>query len=261
LEDAITIFGQTKPEPEYQLSEYATGNRRWRRAPRFHPVEITELLNYEIQTKNNKNKILGDKVAQILKQNTDLSDKIAEEYQTPSKKRTQLWLWSRGQSPPTCSLSTAKPVKRNHRQKICLHGENHSSARRITQQGTSTNPECLDLHNQAKQPRRKQLLSGSYEIWQLHHSQSKQSAPWEKRSTSLQTRPQKICKLKETPTPTKRNLFSKRRSENESKIHDQQERRNSKVKVKAKTRTIASTKHKNLESESKTRNQKPETDT
>jgi hypothetical protein len=49
-------------------------------------VEITELLNYEFQTKNNKNKILGNKVAQILKQNTDLSDKIAEEYQTPSEK-------------------------------------------------------------------------------------------------------------------------------------------------------------------------------
>jgi hypothetical protein len=86
LEDAITMFGQTKPEPEYQLSEYATGNRRWKRAPRVHPVEITELLNYEFQTKNNKNKILGNKVAQILKQNTDLSDKIAEEYQTPSEK-------------------------------------------------------------------------------------------------------------------------------------------------------------------------------
>jgi len=49
-------------------------------------VEITELLKYEVQTKNNKNKILGDKVAQILKQNTDLSDKITEEYQTPSEK-------------------------------------------------------------------------------------------------------------------------------------------------------------------------------
>ncbi len=52
----------------------------------MHPVEITELLNYEAQNKHNKNKILGDKVAQILRQNTDLSDKIAEEYQTPSEK-------------------------------------------------------------------------------------------------------------------------------------------------------------------------------
>jgi len=51
-----------------------------------HPIEITELLNYEAQKKHHKNKILGDKVAQILKQNTDLSDKIAEEYQTPSEK-------------------------------------------------------------------------------------------------------------------------------------------------------------------------------
>ncbi len=52
----------------------------------MHPVEITELLNYEIQKKHHKNRTLGDKVAQILKQNTDLSDKIAEEYQTPSEK-------------------------------------------------------------------------------------------------------------------------------------------------------------------------------
>jgi hypothetical protein len=86
LETAITMFAQNQPEPEYQIAEYATGNRRWKRAPRVHPVEITELLNYEVQNKHNKNKILGDKVARILKHNTDLSDKIAEEYQTPSEK-------------------------------------------------------------------------------------------------------------------------------------------------------------------------------
>jgi hypothetical protein len=86
LDDAIAIFGQSKPEPEYQLSEYATGNKCWKQAPRVHPVEITELLNYEVQAKHNKNKILGEQVEQILKQNTDLSDKIAEEYKTPSEK-------------------------------------------------------------------------------------------------------------------------------------------------------------------------------
>jgi hypothetical protein len=80
------MFEPNQPEPEYQTSEYATGNRRGKRAPSVHPVEITELLNYEAQKKHHKNKILGDKVAQILKQNTDLSDKIAEEYQTPSEK-------------------------------------------------------------------------------------------------------------------------------------------------------------------------------
>jgi hypothetical protein len=86
LEAAIAMFERNQPEPEYQTSEYATGNKRWKRAPSVHPVEITELLNYEVQKKHNKNKFLGDKVAQILKQNTDLSDKIAEEYQTPSEK-------------------------------------------------------------------------------------------------------------------------------------------------------------------------------
>ncbi len=86
LEAAVQMFAQNQPEPEYQTSEYATGNRRWKRAPSVHPVEITELLEYEANNKHNKNKILGDKVAQILKQNTNLSDKIAEEYQTPSKR-------------------------------------------------------------------------------------------------------------------------------------------------------------------------------
>jgi hypothetical protein len=45
-----------------------------------------DLLKYEVKNKHNQNKILGDRVAQILKQNTNLSDKIAEEYQMPSEK-------------------------------------------------------------------------------------------------------------------------------------------------------------------------------
>ncbi len=86
LEAVITMFGQNQPKPEYQTSEYATGNGCWKRAPSVHPVEITELLNDEVQKKHSNNKILGDKVAQILRQNTNLSDKIAEEYKTPSEK-------------------------------------------------------------------------------------------------------------------------------------------------------------------------------
>jgi hypothetical protein len=86
LEVAIAMFQGNQPEPKYQSSEYATGNKRWKRAPSVHPIEIRELLNYEAQKKHHKNKILGDKVAQIFKQNTDLSDKIAEENQTPSER-------------------------------------------------------------------------------------------------------------------------------------------------------------------------------
>ncbi len=80
------MFAHNQPEPEYQTSELATGNRRWKRAPSVHPVPITDLLEYEVRNKHNRNQILGDKVAQILHQNTDLSDKIAAEYQTPSEK-------------------------------------------------------------------------------------------------------------------------------------------------------------------------------
>jgi hypothetical protein len=86
LEAAIAMFARNQPEPEYQTSEYATSNRCWKRAPSVHPVPITDLLEYEVLNKHNKNQILGDKVAQILHQNTDLLDKIAAEYQTPSEK-------------------------------------------------------------------------------------------------------------------------------------------------------------------------------
>jgi len=86
LEAAIAILGQSDPEPEYQISEYATGTKCWKRAPAVHPVPITDLLDYNVQNHHNKNQILGDKVAQVLQQNTQLSDQISEAYQTPSEK-------------------------------------------------------------------------------------------------------------------------------------------------------------------------------
>ncbi len=86
LEAAIAMFDRTHPEPEYQTSEYATGKRHWKRAPRVHPIEIMELLNDEAQKKHHTNEILGDTVAQIIKQNTNLSNNIAKEYQAPSEK-------------------------------------------------------------------------------------------------------------------------------------------------------------------------------
>ncbi len=128
-----------------------------------------------------------------------------------NSRRTQLWLWLRGQSPPTCLSNTAKMVKINQTQTICLHGENHSSAERITQQSTSTNPECPDHQDRAKQPRRKQLRSGSYEIWQLHHSRFRQSARWERCSTSSQTQPRKMNKLESSKKNKDREPFSKKK--------------------------------------------------
>jgi hypothetical protein len=144
LDQAGAIFGNYKPEPEYQLSEYATGNRqRWKRntragsngsptasttpktetaaewfiqnlasslfpfpaitsigaalhlatgirrskrEPSVYPFEITDLLDYEARKKHSQNKILGEKIAKILHQNTDFSDEIAANSQTPSEK-------------------------------------------------------------------------------------------------------------------------------------------------------------------------------
>jgi hypothetical protein len=61
LEAAIAIFGQNKPDPEYQVSEYANGNRRWKRSPVVHPVPIQNLLLYDVQKKHDHNQILGTK--------------------------------------------------------------------------------------------------------------------------------------------------------------------------------------------------------
>jgi hypothetical protein len=86
LEAAIAIFGQNEHEPKYEVSEYATGNRRWRRSLVVHPVPIQDLLLYDVQNKHNKNKILGDKVAQVVRQNTQLAQEISSTYETPSEK-------------------------------------------------------------------------------------------------------------------------------------------------------------------------------
>jgi hypothetical protein len=86
LEEAMANLQTNKPESKYQISEYATGNKRWKREPSVYPFQVTDLLEYEVRNKHSQNKILGEKVAKILHQNTDLSDKIAEDYQTPSEK-------------------------------------------------------------------------------------------------------------------------------------------------------------------------------
>jgi hypothetical protein len=144
LDQAGAILGNYKPEPEYQLSEYATGNRRrWRRnpgtgnngspepsttprtetatewvlrnlatspfpitaitalgtalhlatgirrskrEPSVYPFQVTDLLEYELRQKHSQNKILGEKIAKILHQNTDFANEIAAEDQTPSEK-------------------------------------------------------------------------------------------------------------------------------------------------------------------------------
>jgi hypothetical protein len=86
LEAAIAIFGQNKPEPEYEVSEYATGSRHWKRSPVQHPVPIQDLLLYNVQDKHQQNKSLGDKVVQVAPQNTQLAQQISSAYETPSEK-------------------------------------------------------------------------------------------------------------------------------------------------------------------------------
>jgi hypothetical protein len=132
LEAAIAVFERNNPEPEYQISEYATGNKRWRHAPSVHPVPITDLLEYDVQNKHNQNRILGEKVAQVLQQNSQLADKISEAYQRRrrSSRRTPSWPWSPKWWPHTCLSNTTTEVKETLEWGISPRGENHFSKRR-----------------------------------------------------------------------------------------------------------------------------------
>jgi hypothetical protein len=83
LEKALNILTHTAPQNK---SDYATGIKRSKREPSVYPFQVTDLLEYEVRNKHSQNKILGEKIANILHQNTALSDEIAAEYQTPSEK-------------------------------------------------------------------------------------------------------------------------------------------------------------------------------
>ena len=84
LGNALHLLTHTIPQ---RKSEYATeSKKRHRREPSVYPFQITDLLEYEVRNKHSQNKILGEKIAKILHQNTDLSNEIAADYQTPSEK-------------------------------------------------------------------------------------------------------------------------------------------------------------------------------
>jgi hypothetical protein len=86
LEAAIANFAQTKPTPEYKESEYATGNKHWRRSPAEQPVPIQDLLLYNVQAHQERNKVLGEKVAKVVAQNLHLAQQASRAFETPSEK-------------------------------------------------------------------------------------------------------------------------------------------------------------------------------
>ena len=69
-----------------QALHLTTGIRRSKREPSVYPFKVTDLLEYELRQKHSQNKILGEKIAKILHQNTDFANEIAAEDQTPSEK-------------------------------------------------------------------------------------------------------------------------------------------------------------------------------
>jgi hypothetical protein len=158
-------------------------------------------------------------------------------------KRTQLWPWSQKQFPPTCSLNTVRTVKRKHKQITCLPGENHFLASQIKLPNTGTNPECPDLLDSTTQPKKNQLLSGSYATWLRQCSQFTQSARWEMRSTFSPTQTRRINKPKHKKTRATKNTFPKRGSESEgynqqSESYDPYKIRNSRNDSKSESKDM-----------------------
>jgi hypothetical protein len=86
LDAAIATFTPVRLIAKYEVSEYATGNRCWRCTPYQHPVSIQDLLLHDIQTRQEKNKLLGEKVEQIVLQNQLLAQQASSIYDTPSEK-------------------------------------------------------------------------------------------------------------------------------------------------------------------------------
>ena len=78
LEAAIAIFAPVKPTPEYEVSEYATGNKCLRCNSAQHLVPIQDqLLLHDIQTRQEKNRLLGEKVSKIVLQNQLLAQQAS----------------------------------------------------------------------------------------------------------------------------------------------------------------------------------------
>jgi hypothetical protein len=79
-------------------------------------------LDYEARKKHSQNKILGEKIAQILHQNTDFADEIAASSQTPSEKLKKDPIMAL----VTKTISTYMFVKHSKNAKE-LHNENNLS--------------------------------------------------------------------------------------------------------------------------------------
>jgi hypothetical protein len=129
LEAAIAMFEQN--QPEYQTSEYAmvtdAGSEpqvciqlKSRSCSTMKPKESTrKIKSWETKWHKFSNKTPTYRTK--LPKNTKPLWR--------SSRRTQLWLWSPGRSPPICSLNTTAMEKLIPKQKTSP-GENHSSKRR-----------------------------------------------------------------------------------------------------------------------------------
>jgi hypothetical protein len=97
-------------------------------------VPIQDLLLYDVQNKHNQNKILGDKVMQVVRQNIQLAQQASSAYETPSEKlkKDPSWDWSPRLWPLTCSSGTTmgKDGTTTRRRRTFHHGGKHFSKRR-----------------------------------------------------------------------------------------------------------------------------------
>ena len=179
-------------------------------------------------------------MALILKQNTDLSDKIA----TPSEKLKKDPIMAL----VTRTISTYMLVKHSK------NGKEESTPENLSPWGNpffnkQDNPaKYKHKTRMARSPKssataKEEILNGSYESWRRHHSRFKQFARWRRRSTFSRTRPRKINKLKSTKASTTGKIFPKRRSESEnynqqSESYDRYKRIKSEDDIKSENKDI-----------------------
>jgi hypothetical protein len=146
-----------KPNPDYEVSEYVTGNKRWKCSPAQYPVPIQDFLLYDVQSHHGKNKILGEKVAQVVRQNIHWAQQASKPYQTPS------WASSPRRWPPTCSssMTTNGTGAINWIRKLSLHGDSHFSKRRSESKSKSESQKASKRYQESE--RQKETIKSERE--------------------------------------------------------------------------------------------------
>ncbi len=108
---------------------------------------------------------------------------------------TQLWLWSRGRSPPICSLNTTATEKPIPKQTISPRGENHFSKRR-------SECESYSQHKRLNSKSESESRNGNYSWYERQNLKS------ENKTENRDVKDVKV-RNEERPTKTKNKMTAK----------------------------------------------------